>query len=47
MESSFKIRQFSPADYSAIIAVLDEWWAGRQMRARGASFTICQAFESE
>jgi hypothetical protein len=33
MESSFQIRHISPADYSAIIAVLDEWWGGRQMSA--------------
>jgi GNAT superfamily N-acetyltransferase len=28
-----KIRHISPADYSSIIAVLDEWWGGRQMSA--------------
>lgn len=31
MESAFKIRYISPADYSSIISVLDEWWGGRQM----------------
>lgn len=33
MESSFKIRYSSPADYRSIVAVLDEWWGGRQMSA--------------
>jgi ribosomal protein S18 acetylase RimI-like enzyme len=33
MESSFKIRHTSPADYTFIIAVLDEWWGGRPMIA--------------
>jgi GNAT superfamily N-acetyltransferase len=33
MGSSFKIRHASPGDYSSIIAVLDEWWGGRQMSA--------------
>jgi hypothetical protein len=33
MESSFQIRHISPADYRSIIAVLDEWWGGRQMSA--------------
>jgi GNAT superfamily N-acetyltransferase len=33
MESAFKIRHTSPADYTIIIAVLDEWWGGRPMIA--------------
>jgi ribosomal protein S18 acetylase RimI-like enzyme len=33
MGSSFKIRHISPDDYNSIIAVLDEWWGGRQMSA--------------
>jgi GNAT superfamily N-acetyltransferase len=33
MEIAFKIRHISPADYRSIIAVLDEWWGGRQMSA--------------
>jgi GNAT superfamily N-acetyltransferase len=33
MRNAFKIRHISPADYCSIIAVLDEWWGGRQMSA--------------
>jgi ribosomal protein S18 acetylase RimI-like enzyme len=33
MESTFKIHHISPANYRSIIAVLDEWWGGRQMSA--------------
>jgi ribosomal protein S18 acetylase RimI-like enzyme len=33
MEIAFKIRHISLADYPSIIAVLDEWWGGRQMSA--------------
>lgn len=33
MGNSFKIRHTSPSDYNSVIAVLDEWWGGRQMSA--------------
>jgi len=30
--SPLEIRQAKPADHARVIAVLDEWWGGRQMR---------------
>jgi ribosomal protein S18 acetylase RimI-like enzyme len=33
MGSSFQIRHTSPSDYNSIVAVVDEWWGGRQMSA--------------
>ncbi len=33
MRSAFRIRHTSPVDYNSVIAILDEWWGGRQMSA--------------